>query len=106
MSGSKTSVLGTQDPLDPECQIFWEDASGLKKAVQSSKAPPPPPSQDPPYCLKPELALAPAPVEEAPNQGVRNEPNSLNLSTSLKRPAGPVKPGTKAPEPTFSESDV
>jgi len=101
-------VLAAQDPLDPEQELFWAGPGGLRKAAgQSSDAAKSGGAPDTPYSLKPELALAPATQEtEEPNEGVRNEPNSLNLSTTLKRPAGPVKPGIKVPEPSITDKDL
>lgn len=75
---SETAVR-EQDPLNPDHDIFW-DPELLRQA------PPPPPPQT--YSLKP--------VDPAPQ--VQEE--AINVSTTLKRAAGPAAPYDQAKQPT------
>ncbi|XP_023329967.1 polyadenylate-binding protein RBP45 [Eurytemora carolleeae] len=86
MSGKKDPR--EQDPLDPENDLFW-DPDLLRQPP-----PPPPPSQDK-YSLKP--------VDPAP----KVEQEAINVSTTLKRPAGPAAPfDTQVDTASISEPDA
>jgi len=91
-----------QDPLDPANDIFWEGPEAIRKNL--SKSTPVITVEDPiqleePYRLKP----------PSPNPSLELAPSGPgpNSNTTLKRPAGPVKPNTQVhKELELSEPDA
>ena len=100
MSDNNSKRMREQDPLDPENDIFWIGPGGTRKEYitpQSSVLggkpinPAPPPCVEEPYRLKPDDEISsPENTKGGPSSSSSNVPN---LSTTLKRPAGPAKPG-------------